>query len=100
MRHVPAERPSRVHADERPIFEPVECPKDTDVHEPVGVHFEHLDVSYEFLGPEALAGLLKGEVNAAERRCRRRVGTRQECDGSEHPEPSTAGAHQKRTRMR
>jgi hypothetical protein len=57
-------------------------------------------VGHELLGPEALAALLKGEVNAAERRRRRRLGKRQECDARDLPEPPTAGAHQKRTRMR
>ena len=73
---------------------------DMYVHGPAGVHVEHLDVDYELRRFEALAGPLKRKVNAAERRCRRRVGKHQERDGRDLPEPPTAGADQKRTRMR
>jgi hypothetical protein len=49
---------------------------------------------------EALTGPVECKVNAAERRYRRRVGKHQERDSRDLPEPPTAGADQKRNRMR
>jgi len=71
--------------------------EDQDVHAPVGAHLQYLDVGDQLLRPEALAGTLKGEEDAAECRRRRGMGQREEygqpCRGeSPHFVPRAPGA--------